>query len=305
MILPGRDLSWRDFARQLYHAWRDDALADTAAALTYYGMLSLFPFLLFVAALAGLLLDPAAIRGLLGELAKFVPPQVTQIVEGRLQSLQRSASGGLLTFGFIATLWAASSGMSSLGQALSRCYEVRETRPYWRTRGLAVLVTLISGAAGVLIAAITFFLPLVGVWLGGPLGASLIQLRFVAAGILLVVLWAFLYWVLPNVRPRFQLITPGSIIGALGWLAASWGFSEYVRHSRRYDAIYGALGGVIVLLVWMWITALVVLVGAEINKILTPAAKLRREALTGEQALGGGPEPRVVAKPREPEPSPT
>jgi membrane protein len=250
-------------------------------------MLSLFPFLVFVAALAGMLLDPAAIRGFVAELAKVMPPQVSQIIGDRLHALQRSPQRGLLTVGILASIWAASRGITSLGQALSRCYAVRETRPYWRSRGLAVLVTLISGAAGVLIAAITFFLPVLGAMIGGPLGLALVRARFAAAGLMLVMLWAFLYWVLPSVRPRFQLITPGSMVGMVVWLASSWGFSEYVRHSRKYDAIYGALGGVIVLLVWMWITAAIVLVGAEINKILTPAggpAPRRERARAGREA---------------------
>src|SRR5262249_37352616 len=94
-------------------------------------------------------------------------------------------------------------------------------------------------------------------------------LRFPVAGLMMMALWSFFYWVLPNMRSRFQLMTPGSIVGVLLWLAASYGFTQYVSNFGKYEAVYGTLGGVIVLLVWMWLSALAVLLGAEINKVLT------------------------------------
>jgi membrane protein len=184
----------------------------------------------------------------------------------------------------VTALWAASGGVSSLGQALNRCYDVRETRPFWRSRGNAVLVTLVATVVGILAATILFFVPVLGKFIGGTLGALLAWLRFPVAGAMVVGLWAFLYWALPNVRPKFQLVTPGSLVGTGLWLLASWGFSQYVVHFGRYEAIYGTLGGVIVLLVWMWISSIVVLLGAEINKVLTPERRLK-ESKTGERRL--------------------
>jgi membrane protein len=123
------------------------------------------------------------------------------------------------------------------------------------------------------------------------------------AGAFLLLLWALFYWALPNVKPtRFQLVTPGSLFGVVVWLLASWGFSEYVRHFGTYQKTYGALGGIIVLLVWMWISGVVLLVGAEINKILTPAEKLKRSP-TGE-ATGEKKEDAVARPKGPPEPQP-
>ncbi|MFI5291041.1 MAG: YihY/virulence factor BrkB family protein, partial [Polyangia bacterium] len=275
MVVPGRGIGWLDFFKQLYRGWNEDWLSDTAAALTYYAMLSLFPFLLFVVALASLLLDPSAVGSMVQALSRFLPAQVTDIVGGRLTELAHSPSKGLLTVGIVLAIWAASRGMVSLTDALNRCYEVRETRPYWRSRPLAIAATLVAGVTGVIAAAIMFFLPVVGGIIGGLLGGALTVLRFLGAGVLVLALWAFLYWALPNVKPRFQLVTPGSLVGVIAWLAGSWGFSEYVRHSTSYETTYGTLGGVIVLLVWLWLSSAVVLLGAEINKILTPEARLK------------------------------
>jgi membrane protein len=125
--------------------------------------------------------------------------------------------------------------------------------------------------------------------------------------LIVLLLWALLYWALPNVKPhRFQIVSFGSVVGVVVWLVASWGFSEYVRHSHGYEATYGTVGGMIVLLVWMYISSLVVLLGAEMNKVLTPSERLK-EAPTGEARAGGKTRP-PVAQPRNPderpEPSP-
>lgn len=279
------------FWKKLYRSWQEDAVGTTAAALTYYGILSLFPFLLFLVALAGLALDPKATAELVQQVGRFAPGPVTQILEARLTSLQQSASGKLLTVGIVGAIWAASGAVTMLMQALNRCYDVRETRPFWKTRALAIGVTLGAGVVAVLASAVTFFVPLVGAAIGGRAGAAVTWLRFPVAGAIMIALFAVLYWVLPNVRPRFQWITPGSVAAVVLWLLASWGFSEYVRHSKSYEATYGTLGGVIVLLVWMWLSSVVVLLGAEINKILTPSEALER-AITGEARVG--PEARPI-----------
>jgi len=299
MSEPRRKVSFKEFVKTLRKEWSDDLVADSAAALTYYGMLSLFPFLLFVVALAGLVLDPRATDNLVQSIAHFTPPAVAQILGDRLKAIEQASSGKLLTIAIVAAIWAASGGVSSLMQALNRCYDVRETRPFWKTRGLAILVTLGAGVLGVITAAIMFFVPVVGAIVGGKLGAVVTWVRFPVAGAIMMALLAVLYRLLPNVKPRFQLITPGSIIAVILWLAASYGFSEYVRHSKSYEATYGTLGGVIILLIWMWISSLSVLLGAEINKILSPREKLRYEAKTGE----GRVEDRGHG--HEPEPQPT
>jgi membrane protein len=295
----------RAFVKKLVQEWSEDSIADTAAALSYYGILALFPFLLFVVAMVGVVLDPYRLRDLLKQLQLVAPPDVTSIIGTQLDLLLRGRHAGLLTFGVLAALWAVSGGISSLMQALDRSYDIGEARPFWKKRSIALGSTLVAAFASLLLVVVMIAMPLLGKWLGGPLGAAVTWGRFVVAGVILLGLFAYLYWALPNVRPRFQLLTPGSLFGVCVWLIASWGFSEYVRHFGHYKATYGALGGMIVLLVWMWLSAVVLLVGAEINKILTPSEKLKRSP-TGETRRGEK-EPAPAAQPRKkdrPEPQP-
>ena len=304
MIWPGsKRLPFKTFVKQFYRELNDDAVGTTSAALAYYGMLSLFPFLLFLVSLAGLLLDQKAIGQLLGSLQRVAPGDAVKIVGDRLTALQHSSSGGLLTIGIVAAVWSASGGVVSLMQALNRAYDVKETRAFWKTRGLAILVTIGVGIFAVISTAITFAVPVLGAWIGGPFGTAITWLRLPVAALIMITLWSLLYYILPNIKPRFQLITPGSIIGAVLWVAASWGFSEYVRHSRSYEATYGAIGGVIILLVWMWISSLVILLGAELNKLLTPKEKLQHSA-TGEKKVRGREKDSRAIPNDKPEPHP-
>jgi membrane protein len=245
-------------------------------------------FLLFVVALAGVLLDPTAISRLVDAAADVAPAAAVELLRTRLRALEAAPNGGLLTVGLLGALWAASSAVASLAQALNRCYDVHETRPFWKTRGLAILVTIGAGVLTVLAAVVIFAIPPLIAPLPSWLRRIIAIARFPVAGLAVMVVWATLYWILPNVRPRFQLISPGAVVGVLLWLLASMGFSFYVSHFGKYEAIYGALGGIIILLVWMWLSSVVVLLGAEINKILTPERALKRESETGEERAAPG-----------------
>jgi membrane protein len=286
MAWPGT----RTFVKKLAAEWTHDALGDTAATLAYYGMLALFPFLLFVVALVGLFLDPGNVRTLVSQFAAVAPPQVSQILGQQLESLLGGPHTSLLTVGALSSAWVVAGGISALMLALDRCYDLKETRPFWKTRALAVGSTVVAGLASVLAVLVMFAVPALGRWVGGWLGTLILWLRFPIAGLIMLALWAYFYWALPNAHPRFQLVSAGSIVGVILWLVASWGFSEYVRHFGRYQATYGALGGFIVLMVWMWASSLALLLGAEINKILTPQEKLQRSP-TGEKRRGQQPVP--------------
>src|SRR5262249_36587068 len=156
------------FLKELYHRWERHWLGDTAAALTYYGMLSVFPFLIFLTTFMGLLLDRRAITQIVGEAAKVVPGPVVAIINDRLTSLQQTANSGLFTFGILGSLWIASGAVDSLTQALNRCYGVPETRPYWRSRGLAIVVTVAAGIVSVFAGAVMLFVPFLGQMIANP-----------------------------------------------------------------------------------------------------------------------------------------
>ncbi|MBU8896532.1 YihY/virulence factor BrkB family protein [Corallococcus sp. H22C18031201] len=268
MVLPGKGIGWKTFLVELKNEWTRDNVSDVAGSLTFRGILALFPFLLFLVSLAGVLIDPHQAQTLIHELSRVAPKEVTAILSQRIQALADSRPVGLLTVGGVGAVWAASGGISALMTALNTAYGVQETRPLWKTRGIAVATTLVTALVAILAAVVAVATPAVAGKLGAHAQAVLLWLRLPVAGLMMMFLWAVLYYVLPDVAQRFRFITPGSVVGVLIWLVASWGFSTYVANFGKYDVNYGAIGGVIVLLLWMWISAQVILLGAEINAIL-------------------------------------
>lgn len=279
LLLPGRDLSWNAFSKSLLDGFLRDGIDDVAGAVAFYCVLSLFPLLLFVVAVVSQIVSWQTIDDVVQEASRVAPDQVTAILRERLVALKEHPSGGLLTVGFLGALWSASAGVSSIIPALNRAYDVIETRPYWRRKLLAIAATLSFGVVALAASIFALTLPAIVGPGGGPIATLVDWIRLPVAGLVMMVIWALLYAFLPNVRPRFQPVTPGSVVGVLLWLGASWGFGIYARHFGDYEATYGALGGVIVLLLWMWVSAMALLLGAEINRILMPVED-KREVTT-------------------------
>lgn len=267
MVLPGKGMGWMEFFKALKTEWTRDDVGDVAGALTFRAILALFPFLLFLVSLAGIIIDPAQAQALIQELAKVAPQEVTKIIGDRINSLAESNPVGLLTVGGVGAIWAASGGVVALMDSLNTVYGVKESRSFIKLRAIALGVT-IGGAALAIVAALGIIVTPVIADKLGPVGTVLTWLRLPIAGVIVMLLWAVLYYVLPDVKQKFRFITPGSVVGVLIWVAASWGFSKYVANFGSYDVNYGAIGGVIVMLLWMWISAQVILLGAEINAIL-------------------------------------
>jgi membrane protein len=266
---PGRAAKWKDNLRRLRREWKRNKLSDSASALTFYGVLSLFPFLLFIVALAGLVIQPAQVQALIGSLGREVPPAFSQLPYAQLAQLTSGPSRGLLTFSALAAVWSATAGVVSLMSALNTAYGVTESRPRWKVYGIALGMMLAGAVLALLSGLVAVAAPAVATWLGEPWTALVGWLRLPLAALLMMILWATLYSVLPDARQRFKFITPGSVAGVLVWLAASLGFSFYVSHFGTFGITYGALGGIIVLLLWMWISSLALMLGAEINAVLT------------------------------------
>jgi membrane protein len=277
MTLPGRDVPFRAFARALYDHLLRDNLSDYAASIAYSAVLAIFPFLLFVVALASLVVDPATVGALIDEIRRLAPPQAAKLIAHRLNAMTSGRHLSLVTVSAVGVIWTASGAVAALTTAFNIAYEVRETRPYWRTRGMAIVMTLagavlIIGASGLAVVA-----TMVLRGLGIPVGAVVFWLRWPIAALVAVTVVDCLYYFLPNVRQPFRLVTPGSIAAASGWILASLAFSAYVSQFGRYEIVYGAVGSVIVLLLWLWISALVVLAGAEVNAVLTQLADAGKE----------------------------
>jgi membrane protein len=265
---PGRAAKWKSTLGRLRREWKRNKLSDAAAALTFYGVLSLFPFLLFIVALAGLVIQPAQAQAIIGALGRQVPPAFSQLPYAQLAQLTSGPSRGLLTFSALTALWSATAGVVSLMTALNTAYGVMESRPRWKVYGIALGMMLAGAILALLAGLVAVATPVLATRLGAPWTTLAGWLRLPLAALMMMILWAALYSVLPDSRQRFKFMTPGSVIGVLVWLAASLGFSFYVSHFGTFGVTYGALGGIIVLLLWMWISSLALLLGAEINAVL-------------------------------------
>jgi membrane protein len=269
--LPKR--SWMGVLKRAIREFNEDKLTDWAAALTYYGILSIFPALLVLISLLGLF-GQSATKPLLDNIGTVAPGPAKQIVVSAIQNLQKSqgAAGVLFIAGIAGALWSASGYVGAFMRASNDIWDVEEGRPAWKTIPLrvgvtAVLLVLLTASA-------------LAVVLTGPLarqmgnlvglGSTAVMIWDIAKWPVLVLIVSFmialLYYAAPNVKhPKFQWVSPGSLLAVLLWILASALFAFYVSNFGSYNKTYGALGGVIVFLTWLWITNTVILLGAEIN----------------------------------------
>jgi len=273
---------------------REDNLTDWAAALTYYGVLSVFPALLVLVALLGILGEhPRTTDALLGIVEDVSPGAATETLRdpivGVIQS--RGGAGALLGIGLAGALWSASGYIGAFMRAMNVLYEVPEGRPFWKLRPLQIAITLLMVFLLALVAiAIVVTGPLAGA-VGEAVGANDAAVAAwswgkwpVLVGIVIVML-AILYYAAPNVKhPSFRLITPGAALAVLIWLVASLLFALYVANFGSYNKTYGSLGAVVVFLVWFWISNLALLVGAEFDSEVERRRELR-EGLPAEEEL--------------------
>jgi membrane protein len=269
--LEGR--SWWGTLKRTVREFKEDNLTDWAAALTYYGVLAIFPALLALVSVLGLV-GNSATQPLIDNLGKVAPGPAKDIFTSAIQNLQRSqgAAGVLFFVGIAGALWSASGYVAAFMRASNAIYDVEEGRPIWKTlptRFFTTVVLVLMLAA--VTVAVTFTGPLaeeVGNLIG--LGSTAVTVWDIAKWpvILLVVItmFAILYWAAPNVKhPKFHWISPGGVVGVLLWIVASAAFAFYVANFGSYNKTYGALGGVIVFLVWLWISNIAILLGAEFN----------------------------------------
>lgn len=281
MPLLRSSLTFSAFFKELARVWEEDDLPTVAGALTYFGFLSIFPFLLFLVALAGVIITPTDAEQLIDQLRNVAPPAAADLLAARLESLARSGSPGLLTIGALGALWVASGAVGTLGALLNRAYDVKESRPFWKVRGLSVIVTIVAAVLMVLatmfvVAAPAIVSGLSHLWDG--IGTVLGYVGYPIGLLFVIGVLVLLYYVLPDVKQKLRFLLPGAVLAGLLWLLVSFGFSLYVRHFGNYEATYGTLGGIIIFLVWMYLSSLTVLIGAEVNAILehsSPEGKRR------------------------------
>jgi membrane protein len=289
--LPRR--SWGQILRRTVKEFQDDNLTDWAAALTYYGVMSLFPMMIAIIAVLGIVGQEKSVFTLLDSFRQAGLSGVADNIEKPLLGVVHSkgGAGALLGFGLLAALWSASGYLGAFMRAANSIYEVEEGRPFWKLRPLQVALTLLGVFLMSLVA--------IGLVVSGPVAEAIggaIGLGDTAIGVWSVAKWpvmllivmtvvATLYYIAPNVRhPRFRWVTPGGILAVLLWAVASVGFGFYVAHFGSYNKTYGTLGGVISFLVWMWITNLALVLGAEFDAELERERELKA-GLPAEQGL--------------------
>jgi membrane protein len=264
--------------------FREDNLMDWAAALTYYGVLSLFPALIALVSIVGLFGDPDGTTEALSEIVTDLgPSSATDTFRGPIESItaNRGTAGVLFFAGLAGALWGASGFVGAFMRASNVIYEVEEGRPFWKLRPLQIAVTLVM----VLLAALAS----VALVLSGPLAASVgdavglsnaaVEIyqvaKWPALAMVLLTLTSLLYYVSPNVQLRgIRWVTPGSLLALAVWAVASALFALYVGNFGSYDKTYGTLGGVVSFLVWLWITNIALLLGAQLNSELERGREL-------------------------------
>jgi membrane protein len=266
-------------ARRVFAELQDDDCLGRAAQLAYYFLFALFPFFLFLTTLLGYLPIPNLLDRLLETLGQMLPGDALQLVQDNVRQLVTDQRGGLLSFGILAALWTSSSALTAIMDSLNRAYDVEEGRPFWKVRGLAILLTV--GLSGFIVGALVLltFGPQIGSWIADLVGLGRVFelawniLRWPVIVGLMILAMALLYYVAPDVEQQWQWITPGSACAVIGWLLASLGFAFYVNRFGSYNATYGSIGAVIVLLTWMYVSGLFILIGGEINAEIEHAAQ--------------------------------
>ncbi len=259
---------------------RDDVFGN-AAKLAYYFLLALFPLLIFLFSIIGLVIGSTSgmRRMFFNYLARVMPSGAFELIDKTMWEVTTASSAGKLSFGFLAALWAASSGMGAITDALNAAYDVKEKRSWWRRRFTAIGLTI--GLSVLIITALAIVLGgskiadhLTSMYIIGEASAITWKvLQWPIALAFLLLAFALIYFFAPDDRSHgWTWITPGSVVGVVLWLAVSFAFKGYLHFFDSYSKTYGSLGAVIVLMLWLYLTGLAVLIGGEINSQIENAA---------------------------------
>src|SRR2546430_10306946 len=231
-----RRLTLKILGKRMYARFVDHAVTDTAAQLSYYFLFALFPFLFFLVALTAYLPLGSAITEGLSRLADIMPPAAMKLIQDHLSGLATNTHPKLLTLGAAVTIWSASRGVDAMRKALNLAYDVTESRPYWKTQIIAVGGTVVGTLLTLLAITMILLGGKAGFWLADKLelGTQFLVawswLRWPFTALLVMLIAALGYYFLPDVKQEFRYITPGSVLGTLGWLLATWGFTQYADH---------------------------------------------------------------------------
>ena len=262
---------WIDIVMRVKDEIATDHISLVAAGVAFYGLLAIFPAITALMSITGLLYNPTELVGALEGVTAVVPPDVSQMLLDQARSVAESETGGLtlgLVLGLGLALWSASAGVASLIEGINMAYDEKETRSFVKLKAMTIVMTLAMIVGVLLAATLAVVLPVVLSFMAiSPALELLIRvLSYVPLALIVVAGIAIIYRWGPDREPaKWRWLTPGSIAATVLWLIASVGFSLYVQNFGSYNETFGSIAGVIVVLMWMWISAFVVLMGAELN----------------------------------------
>ena len=290
------NLGWSELLKRTAKDTQADNGLGLAAQLAYYFFLALFPTLLFLIALAGVFASEGMMTRVVDMLGGAAPPDVINIIRGQLISLSQGNQGGIMTFGVVAAVWSSSAAMVALIDSLNRAYDVEDARPWWKQRVTAILLTV--GVAVFILAsfALVVFGPQLAEAIASRVGFGAVFewtwkiLQWPIVFALVATAFGLIYYFAPDVDQDFVFLTPGSVVATVLWLVGSLAFRFYVVNFGSYNETYGTIGGIMVLLLWLYISALCVIVGAEMNAEIEHASdhgKAPGEKTPGERKTIG------------------
>jgi membrane protein len=286
--------TWIGVMKRTFREFKQDDCTDWAAALTYYGVLAIFPALIALTSIIGVVGDPQKTTdALLKIVGALGPSSAVDTFSAPMRQLAQNQSAGFaLVLGLLVALWSASGYVGAFGRAANAIYEVEEGRPFYKLRPLQLLVTLVCV---VLLALVSLSLVVTGpvaqavgdaVGVGGAAVTAWDIAKWPVMALVVSGIFSLLYYATPNVRqPRFRWFTPGGFLALIVWIVASAGFALYVANFSSYDKTYGTLAAVVVFLVWLWISNVAVLFGAEFNAELERGRELQAGMSEAEQTI--------------------
>jgi membrane protein len=287
--------SWWGVLKRTVTEFKDDNCTDWAAALTYYGVLAVFPAAVALLSLVGLVGDPRSTTDtLLGMVERLGPASATETFAGPVRQIaqQEQVAGVALVLGLLAALWSASGYVGAFGRAANAVYEVEEGRPFYKLRPMQLLITLVCV---VLLAVVSLALVVTGPVaeaVGDAIGVGDLAVtvwdiaKWPVMALIVSTIFSLLYYATPNVRqPRFRWFTVGGVVALVIWVLASAAFAFYVATFSSYSKTYGSLAAVVVFLVWLWISNLAVLLGAELNAELERERELQAGMTEAEETI--------------------
>jgi len=293
---------WGKILQRTGRAIYEDDCLGWAAQLAFFWFLALFPALLFVVALASSFPMQHLIDVVVGTLSRVAPGDTLVLLRAVLIQIAQGPPRGLLALSLLGALWSSSSAMTAIIATLNQAYHVREGRSWWRVRLLAVGLTVVL--AGFTLVAVTLVMagPVLTTYLETSLGVSrpfaslwAIVEWLIVFGLMMTAL-GWIYYFAPDTRRRWVWITPGAVVATVLWILASLGFKWYASHFGEYQRTYGAIGGVIVALLWLYALGLAIVTGAELNGAVEEAAAERQASRKAITLAAGDPPPRRVRR---------